>query len=95
MKSHQEIFESMTINEASEVSYDELEPKQKSIVDALLKMTQGQISSILFGIHGVITTIKLKSQQGNYRMDSNELQTLLKLKIRWLEMEEGYIIVGH
>jgi hypothetical protein len=82
------------LNEASEVSFSELDPKIQSKIKFLEKLIGGKHIAIFDGIHGMIVDIKKSSMGGPYRFDASQLNQLLKANIRWVEGDKDGVSIG-
>jgi hypothetical protein len=83
-----------TINEASEVKFNELDSKTQSKIKYLEKVIGGKHTAIFDGIHGMIVDIKKPSMGGSYRFGASELNQLLKTQIRWVEGDKDGVSIG-
>jgi hypothetical protein len=83
-----------TINEASEVKFNELDSKTQSKIKYLEKVIGGKHTAIFDGIHGMIVDIKKPSMGGAYRFGASELNQLLKTQIRWVEGDKDGVSIG-
>jgi len=83
-----------TINEASEVKFNELDSKTQSKIKYLEKVIGGKHTAIFDGIHGMIVDIKKPSMGGSYRFGASELNQLLKAQIRWVEGDKDGVSIG-
>ncbi len=83
-----------TINEASEVKFNELDSKTQSKIKYLEKVIGGKHTAIFDGIHGMIVDIKKPSMGGSYRFGASELNQLLKTQIRWVEGYKDGVSIG-
>ena len=82
------------LNEASEVSFNELKPEQQKQIKAFEQVLGGKHIVIFDGIHGFVVNIKVSGVYGNYRFEADDLKKLLTLKIRWIEADGDYISIG-
>ena len=82
------------LNEASEVSFNELKPEQQKQIKAFEQLLGGKTNSIFDGIHGFIVDMKVSGVHGNYRFEADDLKKLLTLKIRWIEADGDYISIA-
>ena len=82
------------INEASEVSFNELKPEQQKQIKAFEQVLGGKHIVIFDGIHGFVVNIKVSGVYGNYRFEADDLKKLLTLKIRWIEADGDYISIA-
>jgi hypothetical protein len=82
------------LNEASLVSFNELDPKIQSKIKFLEKLIGGKHIAIFDGIHGMIVDIKKSSMGGPYRFDASQLNQLLKANIRWVEGDKDGVSIG-
>jgi hypothetical protein len=89
-----ELQERKKINEASLVSFNELDPKIQSKIKLLEKLIGGKHTAIFDGIHGMIVDIKKSSMGGPYRFDASQLNQLLKANIRWVEGDKNGVSIG-
>ncbi len=83
-----------TINEASEVKFNELDSKTQSKIKYLEKVIGGKHTAIFDGIHGMIVDIKKPSMGGSYRFDASQMNQLLKAQIRWVEGDKNGVSIG-
>jgi hypothetical protein len=83
-----------TLNEASEVKFNELDSKTQSKIKYLEKVIGGKHTAIFDGIHGMIVDIKKPSMGGSYRFGASELNQLLKTQIRWVEGDKDGVSIG-
>ncbi len=83
-----------TINEASEVKFNELDSKTQSKIKLLENLIGGKHTAIFDGIHGMIVDIKKPSMGGSYRFGASELNQLLKTQIRWVEGDKDGVSIG-
>ena len=74
------------LNEAEEISFNDLEKSDQDLVKNILKIFKVRHPSVIFdGIHGKIVSIENDQHGSNsYRFDLNEIKQLSKLKIRWV-----------
>ena len=86
--------EKVELNEASEVSFTELDSKTQSKIKYLEKVIGGKHTAIFDGIHGMIVDIKKPSMGGSYRFGASELNQLLKTQIRWVEGDKNGVSIG-
>ena len=86
--------EGANLNEASPISFNELEPKVQSKIKYLEKVVGGKHIAIFDGIHGMIVYIKKPSVGGSYRFGASELNQLLKAQIRWVEGNKNHVSIG-
>jgi hypothetical protein len=86
--------EGANLNEASPISFNELEPKVQSKIKYLEKVVGGKHIAIFDGIHGMIVDIKKSSMGGPYRFDASQLNQLLKVNIRWVEGDKDGVSIG-
>ena len=82
------------LNEASEVSFNELKPEQQKQIKAFEQVLGGKHIVIFDGIHGFVVNIKVSGVYGNYRFEADDLKKLLTLKIRWIEADGDYISIA-
>jgi hypothetical protein len=82
------------INEASLVSFNELDSKTQSKIKFLEQLIGGKHTAIFDGIHGMIVDIKKSSMGGSYRFDASQLNQLLKTQIRWVEGDKNGVSIG-
>jgi hypothetical protein len=81
------------LREASEVTYDDLQPKDQKLVDWLAELLNGaKIKQVFDGVFGRIVVFGMKSPR---RLQKDELKKLAG-KIRWLEFgeTEPEVLVG-
>ena len=84
--------EGANINEASPISFNELEPKVQSKIKYLEKVVGGKHIAIFDGIHGTIVDIKSPSYVK--RLTASQLNQLLKIDIRWVESDKDGFTIG-
>lgn len=81
-----------TLNEASEISFDELTSNHQKQVIAFEKFFHGKRVRIWEGIHGIIAEIKVPT--GRNRLDTSDLKTLSSMKLRWIEFDGQIVSIG-
>ena len=86
--------EEQTINEATQVSFKELDAKAQNKVKYFERVIGGKQIAIFHGIHGHIVDIKKASIGGSYRFGASELNQLLKTQIRWVEGDKNGVSIG-
>lgn len=84
--------EGANLNEASPISFNELEPKVQSKIKYLEKVVGGKHIAIFDGIHGTIVDIKSPSYVK--RLTASQLNQLLKIDIRWVESDKDGFTIG-
>ena len=94
IKEEEVTLETPNINEASLVSFNELDSKTQSKIKFLEKLIGGKHTAIFDGIHGMIVDIKKSSMGGSYRFDASQLNQLLKANIRWVEGDKDGVSIG-
>lgn len=83
-----------TINEASEVKFNEIDQLKQKQIKAFENVIGGKHTAIFDGIHGMIVDIKKPSMGGSYRFGASELNQLLKTQIRWVEGDKDGVSIG-
>ena len=93
MRQHEEVQD---LNEASEISYNQLTTQGKKIVDSIPKILRVKKADMFWhGIHGYIADFPSPSfPGGGYRFDISELKKLASLPIRWIETDEKRVYVA-
>ena len=86
-------IEEQTINEASEVTFQELDSRDQTFVKILEKLFKVKHDQIFDGIHGKAVNLPNK-QLGDFRFDRKELIALSRLAIRWMESGGDTIRIG-
>lgn len=81
-----------TLNEASEISFDELISNHQKQVIAFEKFFSGKQQRIWEGIHGYIVEIKVPT--GKNRLDTSDLKALSNMKLRWIEFDGQIASIG-
>jgi len=89
---HKKVLTESTLNEASEIKFNELDSTKQKQVNAFVKFFGGKINTIWDGIHGNIVDIKMSEK--NWRMDTQDLKDLISLKIRWIEFDNQTVSIG-
>ena len=84
--------EGANLNEASPISFNELEPKVQSKIKYLEKVLGGKHIAIFDGIHGTIVDIKAPSVVK--RLTASQLNQLLKIDIRWVDSNKAGFSIG-
>ena len=80
------------INEASEISFNELISNQQKQVLAFEKFFNGKRQTIWEGIHGYIVDIKIP--MGKNRLETSDLKNLSNMKFRWIEFDNQTVSIG-
>ena len=80
------------LNEASEISFDELISNHQKQVIAFEKFFNGKQQRIWEGIHGYIVEIKVPT--GKNRLDTSDLKALSNMKLRWIEWDGQIASIG-
>ena len=80
------------INEASEISFNELISNQQKQVLAFEKFFNGKHQTIWEGIHGYIVDIKIP--MGKNRLETSDLKNLSNMKFRWIEFDNKTVSIG-
>lgn len=86
--------EGANLNEASPVSFKELDAKAQNKVKYFERVIGGKQIAIFHGIHGHIVDIKKSSVGGEYRFDASQLNQLLMYGIRWVEGGKNKVTIG-
>ena len=84
--------EGANLNEASPISFNELEPKVQSKIKYLEKVVGGKHIAIFDGIHGTI--VDIKSPSFVKRLTASQMNQLLKSDIRWIESDKNGFTIG-
>jgi hypothetical protein len=84
--------EGANLNEASPISFNELEPKIQSKIKYLEKVVGGKHIAIFDGIHGTI--VDIKSPSFVKRLTASQLNQLLKIDVRWVESDKDGFTIG-
>jgi hypothetical protein len=80
------------LNEASEISFNELDSTKQKQVKAFEKFFSGKQETIWDGIHGNIVEIKVPT--GRNRLDTADLKALSNMKLRWIEFDGQIVSIG-
>jgi hypothetical protein len=91
---HKKVLTESILNEASEVSFNELKPEQQKQIKAFEQLLGGKVNSIFDGIHGFIVDLKVSGGHGNYRFEADEMKKLISLKVRWVEGDRDNVSIG-
>ena len=88
--------ELQVLNEASEISFDDLAPLEKRLVQNLQKILRvKKPENFFYGIHGYIVMFSHSSVSGMYRFDIDEIKKLATISnIRWVESDKKYVTVA-
>ena len=81
-----------TLNEASEISFNELDSNKQKQVVVFEKFFSGKQQRIWEGIHGYIVEIKVPT--GKNRLDTADLKALSNMKLRWIEFDGQIASIG-
>ena len=82
-----------TLNEAEEVEFDSLDPKDQNKIKAIQKVVGGKRDTVWDGVHGIIVDFSIR-EMGMSRLSKKQLQGLVKSDIRWIEAKPNRIAVG-
>jgi hypothetical protein len=91
---HRTIMTEGTLNEASQIKFDELKPADQSVVKQLQKHFKASVGTIWDGIHGRIVELRVNSVSGGYRFDKDDLKFLASMPIRWMENNGNSITIA-
>ena len=80
------------LNEASEISFGELDSNKQKQVIGFEKFFNGKQQRIWEGIHGYIVEIKVPT--GKNRLDTSDLKALSNMKLRWIEFDGQIASIG-
>lgn len=80
------------LNEASEISFNELDSTKQKQVVIFEKFFSGKQQRIWEGIHGYIAEIKVPT--GKNRLDTSDLKALSNMKLRWIEFDGQIASIG-
>ena len=81
-----------TLNEASEIEFNELDSTKQKQVVVFEKFFSGKQQRIWEGIHGYIAEIKVPT--GKNRLDTSDLKALSNMKLRWIEFDGQIASIG-
>ena len=82
------------LRESEEISFNELPTDKQRLVGQYAKLFNGKVVDVWDGIHGYIVQLKVNSQPGRFRFDSDTLKKLVNLKIRWVEADKDIVAIG-
>ena len=82
-----------TLNEAEEVEFKSLDPKDQNKIKAIQKVVGGKRDGVWDGIHGIIVHFSIR-EAGMSRLSKKQLQGLVKTDVRWIEAKQNLIAVG-
>jgi len=89
---HKRVITESTLNEASEISFNELDSNKQKQVIVFEKFFNGKQQRIWDGIHGYIAEIKVPT--GKNRLDTSDLKALSNMKLRWIEFDGQIASIG-
>ena len=82
-----------TLNEAEEVEFESLDPKDQNKIKAIQKVVGGKRDGVWDGLHGIIVHFSIR-EAGMSRLSKKQLQGLVKSDVRWIEAKQNLIAVG-
>ena len=82
-----------TLNEAEEVEFESLDPKDQNKIKAIQKVVGGKRDGVWDGLHGIIVNFSIR-EAAMSRLSKKQLQGLVKSDIRWIEAKPNRIAVG-
>jgi hypothetical protein len=91
-KRFEQFVDESIVNEASEISLNDLDSNKQKLVNELVKFFGGKVLNIWGGIHGNIVDIQMSEPV--WRMDTQDLKDLISLKIRWIEFDKKTVSIG-
>ena len=82
-----------TLNEAEEVEFESLDPKDQNKIKAIQKVVGGKRDGVWDGLHGIIVNFSIR-EAAMSRLSKKQLQGLVKNDIGWIEAKPNRIAVG-